>query len=174
MSLFAAQFSVALHDIIRVISEMGRHVIILSAKSEDISKNQLFLFHLIPSYSILFHLTTSYSSYFGGKKGISRNKTSFFLLMYADDIACSTPSCLHSSLKNDDVNQVSLSVITFLGIPMKGNTCSLKSAATPSASIVSLHGKRITALVQSWSVIVRIESYPFDSGNLTMKSIAMV
>src|SRR6266850_7721842 len=36
---------------------------------------------LIPSYSILFHLTTSYSSYFGGKKGISRNKTSFFLLM---------------------------------------------------------------------------------------------
>src|SRR6266850_3142779 len=34
------------------------------------------------SYSILFNLTTSYSSYFGGKKGISRNKTSFFLLMY--------------------------------------------------------------------------------------------
>src|SRR6266850_166893 len=35
------------------------------------------------SYSILFNLTTSYSSYFGGKKGISRNKTSFFLLMWA-------------------------------------------------------------------------------------------
>jgi len=34
------------------------------------------------SYSILFNLTTSYSSYFGGKKGISRNKTSFCLLMY--------------------------------------------------------------------------------------------
>jgi len=33
------------------------------------------------SYYILFNLTTSYSSYFGGKKGISRNKTSFFLLM---------------------------------------------------------------------------------------------
>jgi len=33
------------------------------------------------SYSILFYLTTSYSSYFGGKKGINRNKTSFFLLM---------------------------------------------------------------------------------------------
>jgi len=33
------------------------------------------------SYSILFNLTTSYSSYFEGKKGISRNKTSFFLLM---------------------------------------------------------------------------------------------
>src|SRR6266850_578690 len=35
------------------------------------------------SYSILFNLTTSYSSYFGGKKGISRNKTSFYLLMSA-------------------------------------------------------------------------------------------
>jgi len=33
------------------------------------------------SYSILFNLTTSYSSYSEGKKGISRNKTSFFLLM---------------------------------------------------------------------------------------------
>ena len=37
------------------------------------------------SYSILLHLTTSYSSYFGGKKGISRNKTSFFLLMTTMD-----------------------------------------------------------------------------------------
>jgi len=36
-----------------------------------IRKNQYFLLHLI----------TSYSSYFGGKKGISGNKTSFFLLM---------------------------------------------------------------------------------------------
>src|SRR6267142_6040772 len=35
------------------------------------------------SYSILFNLTTSYSFYFGGKKGISRNKTSFFLLMHS-------------------------------------------------------------------------------------------
>ena len=40
--------------------------------------------------------------------------------------------------------------------------------------IVSLHGIRMTALVQSWSVIVSIESKPFDSGNLTMKSIATV
>jgi len=33
------------------------------------------------SYYILLHLITFYSSYFGGKKGISGNKTSFFLLM---------------------------------------------------------------------------------------------
>src|SRR6267142_2687479 len=38
-----------------------------------IRKNQLFY--------ILLHLITSYSSYFRGKKGISGNKTSFFLLM---------------------------------------------------------------------------------------------
>jgi len=37
----------------------------------NIRKNQLFL----------LHLTTSYSSYFRGKKGVSGNKTSFFLLM---------------------------------------------------------------------------------------------
>src|SRR6267142_224944 len=47
------------------------------------------------SYSILFHLTTSYSSYFGGKKGISRNKTSFFLLMWVSVV--STRACLQSS-----------------------------------------------------------------------------
>jgi len=41
------------------------------------------------SYSILFNLTTSYSSYFEGKKGISRNKTSFFLLMHQPGWWCS-------------------------------------------------------------------------------------
>src|SRR6266850_3383565 len=40
------------------------------------------------SYFILFNLTTSYSSYFGGKKGISRNKTSFFLLMGSVGMWC--------------------------------------------------------------------------------------
>src|SRR6266850_820440 len=32
----------------------------------------------------------------------------------------------------------------------------------------------MTALVQSWSVIVMIKSYPSDVGSLTMKSMAMV
>jgi hypothetical protein len=72
-------------------------------------------------------------------------------------MACSIPSCLHSSLKNDEVKWVSLSVTTFLGMPTKGKTHSLKRAATPGVLIVSLHGNRITAVVQSWSVIVRIE-----------------
>src|SRR5882672_3631677 len=50
------------------------------------------------SYSILFHLTTSYSSYFGGKKGISRNKTSFFLLMHNFFSIYPFPSWLHAHL----------------------------------------------------------------------------
>jgi hypothetical protein len=37
-----------------------------------------------------------------------------------------------------------------------------------------MHGINIDALVQSWSVIVRIESYPWDLGSLVMKSRAMV
>ena len=49
------------------------------------------------SYFILFHLTTSYSSYFGGKKGISRNKTSFFLLMQkGKGMSLITLHCPHS------------------------------------------------------------------------------
>ena len=46
--------------------------------------------------------------------------------------------------------------------------------ATPSASIVSLQGIKMAALEQSWSVIVRIESYSWDSGSLMIKSIAIV
>jgi hypothetical protein len=42
------------------------------------------------------------------------------------------------------------------------------------ASIVSLQGMKMAALEQSWSVIVRIESKPFDSGSFTMKSSEMV
>ena len=45
---------------------------------------------------------------------------------------------------------------------------------TPSAVTISLHGIRMTALVQSLSVIVSTESKPFVSGNLTMKSMATV
>ena len=45
---------------------------------------------------------------------------------------------------------------------------------TPSAEIVSLHGMKIATFEQSWSVMVSMVSYPFDSGNLTMKSIATI
>ncbi len=41
------------------------------------------------------------------------------------------------------------------------------------ASIVSLHGMNMDPFEQSWSVIVRIESYPSEGGSLVMKSRAM-
>ena len=46
--------------------------------------------------------------------------------------------------------------------------------ATPSESMVSLHGRNIDALEQSVSVIVRMVSYPPDGGSFVMKSSAMV
>ena len=41
------------------------------------------------------------------------------------------------------------------------------------ALIVSLHGINMDPFEQSWSVIVRIESYPSDGSSLVMKSKAM-
>ncbi len=41
------------------------------------------------------------------------------------------------------------------------------------ASIVSLHGIKMDPFEQLWLVIVSIESYPSDGGNLVMKSSAM-
>jgi hypothetical protein len=40
--------------------------------------------------------------------------------------------------------------------------------------MVLLCGMKRAALVQLWSVMVSMESKPFESGNLTMKSIATV
>ena len=45
---------------------------------------------------------------------------------------------------------------------------------TPSESMASLHGRKMDALLQSVSVIVRIVSYPPDVGNFVMKSLAIV
>ncbi len=42
------------------------------------------------------------------------------------------------------------------------------------ASIVSLHGMNMDPFEQSWSVIVSIESYSSDGGNLVMKSSAVI
>src|ERR1700682_858051 len=87
---------------------------------------------------------------------------------------CLTSNCLQSSLKKVEVKRGSLSEIIRFGSPTKGKTRSLNNLATPSASTVSLHGIKITALVQSWSVTVIIESNPSEVGNLTIKSTAMV
>jgi len=45
---------------------------------------------------------------------------------------------------------------------------------TPSESIASLQGMKTDAFEQSVSVMVRIVSYPPESGSLVMKSMATV
>ena len=80
----------------------------------------------------------------------------------------------HSSFMNFDTNLGSLSLIIFEGSPNRGKICWRNSSATPSAVMVSLQGMAISIFVQSWSVIVRMESNPANSGSFTMKSIAIV
>ena len=75
---------------------------------------------------------------------------------------------------NFDTNLGSLSLMILDGSPNLGKICHKNSLATPSAVIVSLQGIVISIFVQSWSVMVRMESYPADSGSFTIKSIDMV
>jgi hypothetical protein len=56
---------------------------------------------------------------------------------------------------------------------MKGKALSRNSLAISLLPDSSLQGRRITALVQPWSVMVMMMSCPSDRGNLVMKSIAI-
>lgn len=87
---------------------------------------------------------------------------------------CRIPNVLQSSLNKEDVKRGSQSEMTHVGIPVYGKALFLKSSAIFSLPIVSSHGSRITTFEQPWSVTVRIELFPFDLGNLTTKSMAMV
>ena len=69
---------------------------------------------------------------------------------------------------NFDTNLGSLSLMILDGSPNLGKICCKNSSATPSAIIVSLQGIAISIFVQSWSVMVRMESYPADSGSFTI------
>ena len=75
---------------------------------------------------------------------------------------------------NFDMNLGSLSLMILDGNPNLGKICHKNSLATPSAIIVSLQGITISIFVQSWSVIVKIELYPADSGSFTIKSIDII
>ena len=90
------------------------------------------------------------------------------------EMFCSIPTILCSSCVNLDTNCGSLLLIILLGSPKCINTCLIYSAAIPLALISLLHGIKTATLVQSWSVTVRMELYPCDSGNLVIKSIATV
>ena len=90
------------------------------------------------------------------------------------DMFCVMPSTRQRFLVNFPVKRGSQSLMIFLGSPKRLKTCVRYNPATSSAEIVSLHGIKIAAFEQSWSVTVSMVSYPFDGGNLTIKSIATV
>src|SRR5260370_13738006 len=87
---------------------------------------------------------------------------------------CAIPNMAHTSLMNFDMNRGSLSLITHEGSPKCKKTWLTYKRAISSVVISSQHRMKTAALVQSWSVTVRTESYPFDQGSLVMKSSAMV
>ena len=87
---------------------------------------------------------------------------------------CEMPNSRHSSLVNLVLNLGSLSLMTHDGNLNQLNTCLRYNWAVPSTVISSLQGINTDALVQSWSVTVRRESYPWDLGSLVMKSNAII
>ena len=80
----------------------------------------------------------------------------------------------HSSFINFNTNLGSLSLMILDGSLNLGKICHKNSSATPSAIIVSLQGIVIGIFVQSWSVMVKMELYPADSGSFTIKSMDIV
>jgi hypothetical protein len=87
---------------------------------------------------------------------------------------CSICSCTHSSLLNFDMKRGSRSEMILRGMPKCGKTCVAYRVAIPTESMSFLQGRNIAALVQLWSVIVRIELCPFERGRSVIRSHAMV
>ena len=87
---------------------------------------------------------------------------------------CEIPNSRHNSLVNLALNLGSRSLMMRDSNPNQLNMCLRYNWAVPSAVISSLQGMKTEALVQSWSVMVRRESYPWDLGSLVIKSSAIV
>ena len=68
----------------------------------------------------------------------------------------------------------SLSLMTCEGSLNQLKMCLRYNWAVPLVVTSSLQGMNMDALVQSWSVMVRMELHPFDSGSFVIKSKAMV
>jgi hypothetical protein len=87
---------------------------------------------------------------------------------------CSICNWAHSSLLNLDVKWGSWSKMILWGIPKCGNMWVAYSVAMPSESMSFLQGWNFAALVQLWSIMVRIKLYPFEGGRSTIRSHVMV
>ena len=90
------------------------------------------------------------------------------------EIFCEIPRSWHCSRVNIVLNLGSLSLMTHEGSPNQLKTCLRYSWAVPSAVTSSLQGINTDAFIQLWSVMVRMELHPFDSGSFVIKSKAIV
>jgi hypothetical protein len=78
-----------------------------------------------------------------------------------------------SSVANDDVKRGSLSDIIRPGSPNHLYTLSKYNRAISAPVMVVLHGRNRAALVQPWSTMVRIASWPLLSGSWVIRSRAI-
>ena len=74
---------------------------------------------------------------------------------------CWIPSILQSSHENFKAKRRSWLLMILRGRLNLANTCVAYRAAVHSLKISLWQGMNIDALEQSWSVIMRMESYPF-------------
>jgi hypothetical protein len=75
---------------------------------------------------------------------------------------------------NLDAKRGSQSLMICKGNPKRRKTFRTYNAAVSSTIISSQQGMNTDALLQLWSVTIRIESNPWEFGNLVMKSNAIV
>ena len=85
---------------------------------------------------------------------------------------CWIPNILQSSRENFKAKRRSWLLMILWGRPNWANMCIAYRATVCLLKISSSQGININPLEQSWSVIVRMESYPFASGSFVMKLMA--
>ena len=83
------------------------------------------------------------------------------------------PRSLPNSLKALEANCGPRSEIALSGSPYRLYKESSKILAVPIASIVLLHGSRITPFVDPWSTTTSMESKPSEIGRSVIKSIVI-
>src|SRR6266705_7176327 len=91
----------------------------------------------------------------------------------AVDSFCLIPNFLQSSWVTCAANCGPRSDMIVKGKPVRFQTLSMRSWLVCSTVMVVLQGDRMIALLW-WSTMVRILSYPCDTGSPTMKSIVIV
>ena len=86
---------------------------------------------------------------------------------------CLMPVALHTAFAKCPVNLGSLSDMMHFGMSKRGNKCLMYKVATPSPSMVLLHGMNLADLEHPWLTMVRMVLYFPDFGRLVIRSMEM-